>query len=142
MQAADSYEPRDGVTFEAFASRRVRGAIIDSMRALDWVPRQARARAKTGGEAFSMVSDEDVLDELTSTDDIVARLLDDELGRTLDTALRGLRKLHRVVIELTCGENMTLDDVATMMGCDKSYVCRLRSSAIKSLTRKVDWYIR
>lgn len=140
MQAADKYEARGGVAFETFAAHRVRGAIIDSLRQLDWVPRGVRARAKDEKvEVLSMVSD-DLFDEPASDENIVATLLTDELGRVLDGALHDLRERHRAVLELTYGEGMTLEGVAAMMGCDKSYVCRLRSDAVKAMAVKTAWY--
>ena len=39
MDAIASFEPGRGVPFEAFASGRIRGAMLDELRYLDWVPR-------------------------------------------------------------------------------------------------------
>ncbi len=42
IEAANRYEPTLGVPFEAFARRRVHGAMLDSLRGLDWAPRSLR----------------------------------------------------------------------------------------------------
>jgi RNA polymerase sigma factor for flagellar operon FliA len=42
IEAANRYEPSLGVPFEAFARRRVHGAMLDSLRGLDWAPRSLR----------------------------------------------------------------------------------------------------
>ena len=42
MDAVDRFEPERGVKFETFAIARIRGAIIDELRALDWAPRALR----------------------------------------------------------------------------------------------------
>lgn len=42
MDAIDRYEPERGVKFETFAITRIRGAMIDELRALDWAPRALR----------------------------------------------------------------------------------------------------
>ena len=42
MDAARRYQPSLGVPFDAFARRRVHGAMIDSLRGLDWAPRSVR----------------------------------------------------------------------------------------------------
>jgi len=42
MDAAGRYRPSLGVPFDAFARRRVQGAMLDSLRQLDWAPRSAR----------------------------------------------------------------------------------------------------
>jgi RNA polymerase sigma factor for flagellar operon FliA len=42
IDAAARYEPTLGVPFDAFARRRVQGAMLDSLRDLDWAPRSLR----------------------------------------------------------------------------------------------------
>lgn len=42
VEAAGRYEPARGVPFDRFAARRIRGAILDSVRAADWAPRSVR----------------------------------------------------------------------------------------------------
>jgi RNA polymerase sigma factor for flagellar operon FliA len=42
IDAASRYRPALGVPFDAFARRRVHGAMLDSLRALDWAPRSVR----------------------------------------------------------------------------------------------------
>src|SRR2546421_743740 len=44
--AIERYEPDRDVKFETFAIARIRGAIIDELRAMDWVPRSVRSRAR------------------------------------------------------------------------------------------------
>ena len=42
LDAIDRFEPSRGVKFETFALARIRGAIIDELRSLDWAPRALR----------------------------------------------------------------------------------------------------
>jgi RNA polymerase sigma factor for flagellar operon FliA len=42
VEAASRYQPALGVPFDAFARRRVHGAMLDALRSLDWVPRSLR----------------------------------------------------------------------------------------------------
>lgn len=44
--AIDKFEPEREVKFETYASRRIRGSIIDALRTLDWVPRSVRQKCK------------------------------------------------------------------------------------------------
>src|SRR5580765_383561 len=44
--AIERYDPDRDIKFETFAMSRIRGAIIDELRALDWVPRSVRSRAR------------------------------------------------------------------------------------------------
>jgi len=46
ISAIERFEPEREIKFETFAVARVKGAIIDELRSLDWVPRSVRARAR------------------------------------------------------------------------------------------------
>ncbi len=46
IDAIDRFEPDRGFKFETYAINRIRGAILDELRALDWVPRSVRSRAR------------------------------------------------------------------------------------------------
>ena len=46
LGAIDRYQPDRGVRFESYAMTRVKGAIIDELRTLDWAPRSLRLRAR------------------------------------------------------------------------------------------------
>jgi RNA polymerase sigma factor for flagellar operon FliA len=45
-QAARSYDPERGITFQRFASARIRGALLDELRSRDWASRSVRAKAR------------------------------------------------------------------------------------------------
>ena len=45
MQAIDAYDLLLGFKFETYCSQRIRGAIYDELRAMDWVPRLVRSRS-------------------------------------------------------------------------------------------------
>jgi RNA polymerase sigma factor for flagellar operon FliA len=42
VEAAQRYSPDRGIPFQRFAARRVRGAMLDAVRAADWAPRSVR----------------------------------------------------------------------------------------------------
>jgi RNA polymerase sigma factor for flagellar operon FliA len=44
MDAIDNFDPDRGVKFETYCAQRIRGAIFDELRAMDWVPRLVRSR--------------------------------------------------------------------------------------------------
>ncbi len=46
IDAAKGYDPKKGIKFTTYASSRVKGAIIDELRNLDWVPRSIRDKSK------------------------------------------------------------------------------------------------
>ena len=45
MDAIDAFDPERGVKFETYCTPRIRGAILDELRSMDWVPRLVRSRA-------------------------------------------------------------------------------------------------
>ena len=45
LDAIEAFDPERGVKFETYCTPRVRGAILDELRSMDWVPRLVRARA-------------------------------------------------------------------------------------------------
>jgi RNA polymerase sigma factor for flagellar operon FliA len=46
IAAIDRYDPAHDVKLKTYAEYKIRGAILDSLRELDWAPRQQRKRAK------------------------------------------------------------------------------------------------
>jgi RNA polymerase sigma factor FliA len=44
--AIERYDPARDIKFETYAIARIKGAIIDELRSLDWVPRSVRSRAR------------------------------------------------------------------------------------------------
>lgn len=54
VQAANTYDPKTGVPFHRYAVYRIRGAMLDELRSMDWATRGARQRTKQ-------------LEEMTST---------------------------------------------------------------------------
>lgn len=72
IDAVEKFEPARGFKFETYAGQRIRGAIIDELRAADWVPRSVRSKARTVEHAaraleqtlMRPVTDEDIADHL------------------------------------------------------------------------------
>ncbi len=50
-QAARSFDPARGVSFTGYASTRIRGALLDELRSLDWASRSVRRRAREVDDA-------------------------------------------------------------------------------------------
>lgn len=46
LSSIDKYDPEKGVKFETYASKRIRGMVIDMARKQDWLPRNVRRKAK------------------------------------------------------------------------------------------------
>jgi RNA polymerase sigma factor for flagellar operon FliA len=55
IQAIDHFDPSHGVKLKTYAEYKIRGAILDSLRGLDWAPRQQRKKAKQIEAAIARV---------------------------------------------------------------------------------------
>src|SRR5262249_56983435 len=53
IAAIDRFDPAQNVKLRTYAEYKIRGAILDSLRGLDWAPRQQRKRAKQIEAAIS-----------------------------------------------------------------------------------------
>jgi RNA polymerase sigma factor for flagellar operon FliA len=51
MDAIDGFDPSRGVKFETYCVPRIRGAMLDELRTMDWVPRLVRSKASKLDEA-------------------------------------------------------------------------------------------
>jgi RNA polymerase sigma factor for flagellar operon FliA len=79
----ERFEPERGIKFETFAMTRIRGAIIDELRSLDWVPRSVRSRAREIEAAQSKLEHE--LQRAPSDAELAAKvgISEDELETSL-----------------------------------------------------------
>lgn len=53
IDAVDKFDMLKGVKFETYASLRIRGAIIDGIRNMDWVPRTLRQQNKKFDQSYA-----------------------------------------------------------------------------------------
>jgi RNA polymerase sigma factor FliA len=58
IDAIDKFDPERGFKFETYAISRIKGAIIDELRSIDWVPRSVRAKARAIERAYSKLEGE------------------------------------------------------------------------------------
>ena len=84
LDALKAYDPDRGVKFETYCAPRVRGAILDELRAMDWVPRLVRSRASKLNEAIHVLEAQ-----------LGRRPNERELAKKMKLSLREFRKLQR-----------------------------------------------
>ena len=72
IDAIDKYDLRREVKFESYAVTRIRGAIIDELRNLDWIPRSVRAKAKEVEHTYAALSAE--LQRNPTDEEVAARM--------------------------------------------------------------------
>jgi len=145
-EAWERYDPARGVAFEAFAIPRVKGAVIDAIRASDWVPRKARQRSRMTGEPVALLVS---MDESRSSDDgdqtTADRLADHDLPepgqemlaaenrRELVGALNRLPERERMIVTLHYFERVALQDIAKSFGVTESRVSQLHTRALRMM---------
>jgi RNA polymerase sigma factor for flagellar operon FliA len=72
ISAIDNFDPAQNVKLRTYAEYKIRGAILDSLRGLDWAPRQKRRRAKQIERAISAA--EQRLKRAPDEDEVAAQL--------------------------------------------------------------------
>jgi RNA polymerase sigma factor for flagellar operon FliA len=72
IDAIEKYEPGRSVKFETYASSRIRGAIIDELRAMDWIPRSVRTKARAVDRAYAELESE--LHRVPTESEVASRL--------------------------------------------------------------------
>src|SRR5512138_2806317 len=72
MDAIEAFDLNRGVKFETYCSPRIRGAILDELRTMDWVPRLVRSRTHKLETATKILRAE--LGRMPSEDEIARRL--------------------------------------------------------------------
>jgi len=96
MDAIDNYDVTRGVKFETYCVPRIRGAMLDELRTMDWVPRLVRSKASKLEEARKSL--EALLGRPPRPDELAERLgiplqqLQEQLGEATAVGLVSLNK--------------------------------------------------
>src|SRR5437763_15050456 len=72
IAAIDRYDPKHDVKLKTYAEYKIRGAILDTLRGLNWAPRQQRKRARLIESAIAAL--EQVLQRMPTEEEIAGRL--------------------------------------------------------------------
>ena len=83
MEAISKFEPGRGYKFETYAANRIRGAILDDLRAMDWVPRSVRTQARRVEETLQKLQE-----QLRRTPS------DEEVAAEMGVSVRKLRAIY------------------------------------------------
>lgn len=96
LEAASNYAPNRGASFETYAGIRIRGAMIDALRKLDWAPRSVHRKARAVAAAVQEIERQTGRDARDT--EIAARL-----GVTIE-------EYHAIVQDAASCRLATLDD--------------------------------
>jgi RNA polymerase sigma factor FliA len=98
--AIERFDPTREVKFETYALGRIKGAIIDELRSLDWVPRSVRSRARqierTIGELEAKLGRAPNDDEIAGKLGVSQEELNDDLFQISRTSIAALDELWTV----------------------------------------------
>jgi RNA polymerase sigma factor FliA len=111
IDAIDKFDPTRQIKFETYAIARIKGAIIDELRSIDWVPRSVRAKARAVEKAYATLEASLLR---TPTDAEVAAemgISEDELHNVFNqVSFVGLVALDEMLAGGDRGESTTLGD--------------------------------
>ncbi|KXG75775.1 FliA/WhiG family RNA polymerase sigma factor [Thermotalea metallivorans] len=91
LDAIDKFDPGKNVKFETYAYIRIRGAIIDQLRNLDWIPRSVRQKYKKLEDAYKSIENQR---GRSADDEEVAAIL----GISLDELNEMLADVHSFTV--------------------------------------------
>ena len=143
MDAIDKFRPELGYAFRTYGALRIRGAMSDGIRKLNWLPRGAGERASRVIEKIVPV------DFQTATTPVGVRLQDclhdpndetpqDTLELSADyeevvEAITELPDRERTVIVQYYFDKLRLADIGVNLGVTESRVCQIHRSALEML---------
>ncbi|MFQ5556822.1 MAG: RNA polymerase sigma factor WhiG [Acidimicrobiales bacterium] len=111
IDAIEKFDPERGYKFETYAIARIKGAILDELRSIDWVPRSVRAKARTLERAYAKL---EALHHRPPTDREVAEELgvtERQLQHTLSQiSFVGVVALDEMLAAGDRGESVTLGE--------------------------------
>lgn len=102
IDAIEKYELTRGIKFETYAISRIRGAIIDELRAIDWVPRSVRFKAREVEKAYNAL--ENKLKRPPS---------DEEIAKEMDISVAELTNIYT---QLSTVSLVALDELMSVEG--------------------------
>lgn len=178
IDAASKFSDDKNTQFKTYAQFRIRGAILDSLRSLDWSPRELRRKGRGVEEAIrattqrlgrtpsdveiagemglSLQEYQRLLSDLKSLeigslhaergeesgeeelafvaapegDDPLLRCMEAEMKQHLMDAIDALPERERMVLTLYYYEELSMKEIAQLLGVVESRVSQIRSSAV------------
>jgi RNA polymerase sigma factor for flagellar operon FliA len=186
FDAIENFDPDRGIKFETYAFYRIRGAVLDEMRKLDWIPRSVRKEIQQIEAAITAVrmklgrdpEDHEIagemgvsiesyfimmnkahgvnllsLDEPMMGSSVTAvnkmesktpspfdELDKNELKEVIAGALSNLHEKERMVVSLYYFDELTLKEIAQVMGLTESRISQIHTKAIITLRAKLKTY--
>lgn len=143
MDAIEKYDPSRDNKFKTYAEFRIRGAILDELRAQDWVPRSVREKGKMLERAFAKIeqekgrpaTDEEVCEELKISQEEYYELLNQVRSVSL-LSYDDLSSLSKGDKRAALGMSETGKTANPYMEVNSAHLKKMVSDAIKDLPEK------
>ena len=107
MDAVESFDPDRGVKFETYCTQRIRGAMFDELRSMDWVPRLVRSRTAKVEKVRKSIEME--TGARPTEDEVAARL--NVSGDEFEKLQKDSRPISMVSLTRKCFETDSSKDV-------------------------------
>lgn len=108
ISAIERFEPERNIKFETYAVSRIRGSIIDELRALDWVPRSVRSWARKVEATIARLENE-----------LMRAPNDDEIAVELGV---GVDEFQDILNQISCASIVALDEFWNVQGTGQERV--------------------
>ena len=143
LDAIDRFDVEKGVEFKSYAEFRIKGAMIDELRSMDWVPRSVRRNAKILEEAYSRVEsrvmrparDEEVAEELDLDISAFHRLLDEARGISIINEYEIINHNTNLVLDETGALNSLAKNINPLESLNRAELVRIIAAAIDRLPK-------
>ena len=143
LDAIDRFDVEKGVEFKSYAEFRIKGAMIDELRSMDWVPRSVRRNAKILEEAYSRVEsrvmrparDEEVAEELDLDISAFHRLLDEARGISIINEYEIINHNTNLVLDGTGALNSLAKNINPLESLNRAELVRIIAAAIDRLPK-------
>lgn len=186
LDALDKFDSQMGIKFQTYAEHRIKGAMLDELRKMDWIPRSVRkdihrietalldAKTKLGrdpedfevakelsvdidtyhkmlnkAQGISLISLDAILPDGSSPTfakqaSASSSPFDDlkvgELKEVLADALSNLSEKEQLIMSLYYYDELTLKEIAKVLGLTESRISQIHSKAIIRLRAKLKSY--
>ena len=135
IDAVDRFEAGRGVPFEAYASLRIRGAMIDELRRMDERGRNATSENRPLALSLDGLVEEEWQSFLATDDELDEPFEREDLRARVQRALDMLPVRQREVLARYYADALTLREAGARMGISEARACQLHGRAISNLRR-------